>query len=149
MQPDCLFCDISRGRSLADVVFQDRRFIAFADRAPIRPGHLQIVPRTHVACFDELAPPLAGGLIRLGQRLAKALKAEYRVDRVGFVLTGNDVPHVHAHLIPMHESTDITSRRYIPLDEVPFHPPEPVSREALAETAERLRARLAACETAA
>ncbi|MCR8546543.1 HIT family protein [Salipiger sp. P9] len=146
MHPDCLFCDIARGRSPAHVVFEDRRFIVFADRAPIRPGHLQIVPRAHYPCFDDLPPALAGGLIRLGQRLAKVLKAEYRVARVGFVLTGNDVPHVHAHLVPMQEASDITSRRYIPLDEVPFAAPEPLDRGVLSDTADRLRARLAALE---
>jgi len=30
-----------------------------------------------------------------------------------FPFTGGDLPHAHAHVIPMHEKTDITSARYI------------------------------------
>ena len=34
-------------------------------------------------------------------------------DRVAFLFTGGDVAHVHAHVVPMQEKTDITSARYI------------------------------------
>ena len=40
------------------------------------------------------------------------MKAVYNVNRVAFLFTGGDVPHAHAHVIPMHEKTDITSARY-------------------------------------
>jgi len=41
------------------------------------------------------------------------MKAVYGVDRVAFLFTGGDVPHVHAHVIPMVEGTDVTSARYV------------------------------------
>lgn len=52
-------------------------------------------------------------MVRLGQRLARKMKVVYKVDLVAFLFTGGDVPHVHAHVLPMHEQTDITSARYI------------------------------------
>ncbi|HBT00698.1 HIT family protein [Salipiger marinus] len=141
MFPDCLFCDILSGRSPAEVICRSRSHLVMADPAPIRPGHLLVLPRHHCACFEDLSPVLAGGLMRLGQTMARLLKAEYDVPRVGFVITGHDVPHVHAHLVPMVEPTDITSRRYIPLDEVPFALPPRAPRTEIADTAERLRTR--------
>ena len=52
-------------------------------------------------------------MVEVGQRLARKLKSVYRVDRVAFLFTGGDVSHVHAHVVPLHEKTDITSARYI------------------------------------
>ena len=131
---DCLFCDIARGLSPAHAVFESRTHLVIADQAPIRPGHLLILPRAHHACFEDLPAPLAGGLM--------LLKSEYGVARVGFVITGTDVAHVHVHLVPLVEPGDITSRRYIPLDEVPFAPPPRAPQGEIAEVAGRLRARL-------
>ena len=49
------------------------------------------------------------------------MKEVYQVERVAFLFTGGDVPHVHAHVVPMHEKTDITSARYIVnLDDVQY-----------------------------
>ena len=75
----------------------------------------------------------------LGQRMAKAQKAVLDVERVAFVCTGGDLPHAHAHLVPMVETTDITSRRYIEEATVTFRAlPSPGERE-LASMALRLR----------
>jgi len=49
----------------------------------------------------------------LGQRIAKSQKKIYSVERVGFVYTGGDIAHVHAHVVPLYEKTDITSLKYI------------------------------------
>ena len=63
--------------------------------------------------FERLPPDLAGKILSLAQQLARRMKAVYGVERVGFVFTGTDVPHAHAHVVPMHEKTDFTSARYI------------------------------------
>ncbi len=87
--------------------------MAFLDLGPIRPGHTQIIPRLHVATFELLPAPLLMKIAVLGQHLAARMKDVYQVDRVAFLFTGGDVAHVHAHVIPMVEKTDITSARYI------------------------------------
>ena len=95
------------------MVHADADLVAFVDRGPIRPGHLLIVPRLHVEAFEALPAALMAKVAEPSQRLARAQKRLYGVDRVAFLFTGTDIPHVHAHLVPMHEKTDITSRRYI------------------------------------
>jgi len=67
------------------------------------------VPET----FDELPLELAAQILRVGQQLARRMKALYAVNRVAFVFTGGDVPHAHAHVVPMVEPTDITSGQYM------------------------------------
>ena len=109
---DCLFCRIGR-RELPSVVLAEHEdILMFLDICPIRLGHAQIIPKQHYESFELLPPELAAKMIGLGQRLAQRMKALYRVERVAFVFTGGDVPHAHAHVLPMHEKSDITSARF-------------------------------------
>lgn len=110
---DCPFCGIAAGEVPAVVVYQDSDILAFLDRSPVRPGHTQIIPNQHFDYFDDLPSALGSKILSLGQILAQRLKEVYGVQRVGFLFTGGDVPHAHAHVIPVHEGTDVTSARYI------------------------------------
>lgn len=110
---NCIFCSIAAGEIPAHVVYEDEQLKAFLDIHPIRPGHVLIIPKAHYDYYDDLPPEVAAAIVHLGQRLGKAMKAAYGVERVAFVFTGTDVAHTHAHVLPMHEKTDITSPVYI------------------------------------
>lgn len=107
----CLFCAIAAGRAPAHVVYQDDRLLAFLDTAPIRPGHLQIVPRDHFPHFNALPPFLAQDLLNLGQRLAAAQRAVFKADRVGFLFPAGGEPHARLEAIPLLSAGDVTARR--------------------------------------
>lgn len=110
------------------VLYEDADIIAFLGSTPIRNGHTQIIPKSHVATFELLSPALAGKIIIIGQQLARRMKEVYAVDRVAFLFTGGDGAHTHAHVVPIHEKTDITSARYL------VQPPEPVWSSSHLET---------------
>jgi len=131
----CLFCRIIRREVAAHIVYEDARLLAFLDRSPIRPGHTQIVPKEHFPYFDETPA-------EVGQSLAHAMKRILKVPRVAFLFTGGDIAHVHAHAVPIHEPTDITSRRYIVEETVTFRSLPPASDAELASTACDLRGAL-------
>lgn len=135
----CIFCRIAEGSVPAHIVWQDDLIVAFLDSHPIRPGHLQIIPREHHAYFTDLPADTAARIIHVGQRLAKAAKALNDVPRVAFLFTGGDIPHAHAHVVPMHKGTDITSRRYIANAEVTFCSTDAATAEELAHVASLLR----------
>ena len=109
----CLFCEIANGPVSSAVVFENDNVLAFLDVFPIRKGHVQIIPRQHFGFFEELPEKLAGEIVAAGQLIARAQKSLYQVERVAFLFSGGDIAHVHAHVVPMHEKTDITSRQYI------------------------------------
>lgn len=136
---DCYFCRVAAGSARSHILHRDEAVVAFLDPWPIRPGHLQIVPREHFPYFDDMPAPLAGRIVELGQHFARALKGIYGVERVAFLFTGGDIAHTHAHVVPMHEKTDITSRRYIVERDLTFRPRPRASEAELAEVAERLR----------
>ena len=70
------------------------------------------------------------------------MKALYGVPRVAFLFSGGDHAHAHAHVVPMHEKTDITSRRYIAEESLTFRGVPRASFEELAATAAQLRSKL-------
>lgn len=136
----CAFCDIAACRAPAAFAYRGGGLSVFADQNPIRPGHVQIIPDAHFETFEALPGALASTIMLLGQRVARAQKRLYGVKRIGFVFSGHDVAHAHAHLIPLHEKTDLTSLRYfalgsnLPLRDIHVDPDEMTrTAHALAE----------------
>ncbi|MCF8479439.1 MAG: HIT domain-containing protein [Rhodospirillum sp.] len=122
MTGPCLFCEIALERIPSERVFESKRVLAFLDIHPIRRGHIQIIPKSHFSCFDDLPEGIASEILSLGQKIARVQKHLYRVERVAFLFSGGDIDHAHAHLVPMVEKTDITSRRYIAETAITFTP---------------------------
>ena len=138
----CIFCRIASGEIPSHVVHEDEHLKAFLDIQPIRPGHVLIVPKQHHDYFDDLPSALAASIVHLGQRLGKAMKAAYGVERVAFLFTGTDVTHVHAHVVPMHEKHDITSPVYIEQQELSFRVAPRADEADLRRTVVELTTRL-------
>jgi histidine triad (HIT) family protein len=138
----CPFCAIATGEAKAEILLEDDLTLAFLDQHPIRPGHTQIIARAHVPYFEDLAEPVAARILVQGQRLALALKALFPVPRVAFLFTGGDI--AHAHVVPMHEKTDITSALYITERPLTFRSTPRASAADLALTGDRLRQMLVA-----
>ena len=139
---ECVFCRIARGEIRSEIFYEDPKVIGLMDICPIRPGHAQFIPREHYDYFEDLPDAIACRIIRLGQRLSRVLKAFYGVPRVAFLFSGGDHAHAHAHILPMHEKTDITSRRYIAEERLTFRSVARAPSEELSAIAAQLRVRL-------
>ena len=135
----CLFCAIARGDIPSHRICESDDLVAFLDIHPIRTGHALIVPKAHHDYFDDLPESLAADIVVLGQKLGRAMKTLYGAPRVGFAFMGFDVPHAHAHVMPVFERDDITSRRALVEEKITFRPPLRASDEELAREADRLR----------
>jgi len=138
----CIFCRIAGGEIPSVRLYEDERVVAFLDIRPIREGHLLVMPKAHFEYFDDLPAELAAHVMTLAQKLARAMKKAYGVARVGFLYTGTDVAHAHAHVVPLVEATDLTSRRYIAEEKLTFRPMDMVSPDDLKRVAGKLRAAL-------
>ena len=99
---ECGFCDLSD----RDVVSGNPLSIAFADKYPVTPGHLLVIPRRHEADYFTLgAAEVRSCITLLGQCRAKLARDDKTI--VGFnvginsgVAAGQTVMHCHIHLIP-------------------------------------------------
>ena len=141
--PECLFCRIARGEVPARIVHASENIIAFLDIRPIRSGHVLVVPRAHFRYYDALPTDVANEVMGVAQRLAPALRAGFEVERIGLFFTGVDIAHAHAHVVPMVEPTDVTSRQYIAEQTLTFRPPAMASAAELDAAAELIKRALA------
>jgi histidine triad (HIT) family protein len=140
---DCIFCKIVARSLPSHIVYEDAQVLAFLDLFPIRPGHTLIVPKVHYDTFEDLPSELMARIGKVAQTFARHMKAIYNPLRVGMVISGTDVPHMHAHVCPMLEKYDITSARYITSPNPIFAMPPRADAVELAREAARLRDALA------
>ena len=103
---DCIFCAIVRGDAPATLVQQDDLVVSFMDIRPVQPGHLLVVPREHAKLIPELDDRTLTRLWSLASNLNRALRASaLPVEAVSVYVAdgdaaGQEVAHVHIHLIP-------------------------------------------------
>ncbi len=141
---NCLFCRIGAKSVPSHVVHESDRILGFLDIHPIRRGHVVIIPKAHYAYFDDLPADLAAEILGVARELAPILRRRYNAKRVGFMFTGTDIAHAHAHVVPMVEPTDLTSRRYIAEEQLSFGPAPRMPDEELAAIAAGISAALVA-----
>ena len=138
MSSNCLFCRIAAQQIPAHEVYQDEALLAFLDIHPAREGHVLIIPREHFPYFEDIAPALMARMMLLAQRVARAQKRLFNVDRVGMAITGVHVAHAHIHLIPMATPNDILFLPLVEQQGLTVTLPPQAEPRLLAQTAARL-----------
>ena len=88
-------------------VWRDDRCVAFLSINPLRPGHVLVVPRDEVDHWLDLDADLWAHLNAISQVIGAALQAAYQPTKVGLMLAGLEVPHVHIHLAPIDDVHDL------------------------------------------
>jgi histidine triad (HIT) family protein len=127
-----LFTRIIQGELPGRFVWRDERCVAFLTIAPIRPGHLLVVPRREVDHWLDLEPELAAHLTEVARTLGRALQRAFPCKKVGLMIAGLEVPHTHLHVLPIDR-----------LQDMDFANQDPEARaEDLDEAAEKVRASL-------
>ena len=102
-----IFSRIIDGEIPSYKIYENPYVYAFLDIHPVRPGHVLIVPRTPVAYFADLEEPFYSEVFQAAKYLAPLLDAAMGCERVGMIVAGLDVPHVHIHLIPLRDAADL------------------------------------------
>lgn len=97
-----VFSQIIAGELPARFVWADERCVAFLSNRPLRPGHTLVVSRLEVDHWLDLNPELLGHLMGVSHRLGQALQHGFHPLKVGMIIAGLEVPHVHIHLVPIH-----------------------------------------------
>lgn len=108
MTDDCIFCQIIAGDIPGRIVHETETTLAFLDTNPLAPGHTLVVPRDHYETLGDVPNGVArdvfGTLHELVARIESAVDAD--ASTVGFnngTAAGQEVPHVHGHVIPRFE----------------------------------------------
>lgn len=97
---DCVFCRIAKGTIPVNFVYQDDQIAVFPDKNPIKPTHLLLIPKKHIADLTEIDNGTLGKIkdkvVDL-TREKRLIKTGYRVVINGGAAMG--VPHLHFHLL--------------------------------------------------
>lgn len=102
---ECLFCRLIAGQTLATIVYQDERVVAFRDINPQAPMHLLVVPRRHIPSLNDLHADddaIVGELVRRAAALARDEGHAERGYRTVFNCNadaGQTVFHIHLHVL--------------------------------------------------
>ncbi|MDC0202566.1 HIT domain-containing protein [Candidatus Nitrosopelagicus sp.] len=100
---DCIFCKIVSKEIPTKILYEDDDTISFLDAFPVAKGHTLVIPKTHHAKIQDLP-------FDVNQKLFDTVhKMTSKVDSLeGSTLiaihngkeSGQEIPHVHVHLIP-------------------------------------------------
>ncbi len=102
-----VFSKIIDGELPGRFVWRDDLAVAFLTINPIQTGHTLIVPRAEVDNWLDLDPKINAHLMGVAQTVGLAQRAAFGRDRVGMVIAGLEVPHVHLHTIPITSEADL------------------------------------------
>jgi len=100
-----VFCRIVRGEIPSHKVYEDANTLAFLDIHPSTLGHTLIIPKAHIAKVEDLpeedAEALFGTLHKIVGGIQKAVDAPASTIGINNGReSGQEVPHVHIHVIP-------------------------------------------------
>jgi histidine triad (HIT) family protein len=103
-----IFTRIMAGELPGRFVYEDDRCAVFLTIQPLRPGHVMVVPREEVDHWLDLEPELLAHLMAVAQRVGRAIQREFASEKVGLMIVGLEVPHVHIHLSPIDAIGDMS-----------------------------------------
>jgi histidine triad (HIT) family protein len=105
MDKDCIFCQIARGQTDTEMLYQSDTLVVFKDINPHAPVHLLLVPKRHIRSINEVSDADREILAELTM-VAKEMAREHGVARSGYKLLynvekggGQLIFHLHMHLL--------------------------------------------------
>lgn len=121
-----LFTRIIAGEIPGRFVWQDDDVVAFLTIAPITPGHTLVLPREEIEHWLEADAGTLSKVMAVAQTIGQAQEKAFGAKRVGVLLEGYEVPHLHVHVWPTQSPADFDIRRV-------EQAPDPAAMDAAAE----------------
>jgi len=125
-EENCIFCKIVKGEIPAVKIWEDEKYLAFLDMNPINQGHALLIPKKHDDYIFDLNNEEYSELMLKAKEVAKLLKEKLNPKRIGIIVEGFGVSHVHIHLVPINFPDEICNKR------------KPIDSEELNKIAERI-----------
>ena len=103
-----IFTRIIDGEIPGRFVWRDDVCVAFMDVRPLNRGHVLVVPIIEVDHWVDLDSETIAHLMAVAHGVAAAQQAAgLAPDRVGLIVAGFEVPHVHVHVVPISTMADL------------------------------------------
>ena len=104
---DCIFCKIAKKEISSKIIAETKKSIAFLDAFPLSRGHTLVIPKCHYEKVQDMTDMDSTDLFNTVHKVIS------KVDKLtGATLlaihngkdSGQEIPHVHVHLIPRQPS---------------------------------------------
>jgi len=110
----CIFCKIINNELPSYKVYEDDKTLAFLDIKPTSLGHILVVSKIHYANLEEIAEEDLSALILTVKKLGAKLKNKLGVSGYNIIVnndpvSGQEIPHIHFHLIPRSKEDSFSS----------------------------------------
>lgn len=101
---DCIFCKIIAGDIPSKKVYEDDQILAFHDVNPQAPVHVLVVPKTHIACADEITEENSSVVAHIFSKIPAIAREAgamngYRVINNCGEDGAQTVKHLHFHIL--------------------------------------------------
>ncbi len=141
----CVFCAIVDGSAPAIRIHEDDDYVAILDIRPIVRGHTLVIPKEHHVDLTDSPPDVVAGMMRLGQRIARAARASgLHADGNNIVINDGkaafqSVFHIHLHVTPRHTGDKLTFAKGLVVRKDPDREATArILRDALAQLEDRM-----------
>ena len=106
-----IFTKIVNGEIPCYKIAEDENYLAFLDVNPNAKGHTLCIPKQEINKIFDMEEEHYLGLMKFSRKVAKAVEKSVECKRIGVAVVGLEVPHVHVHLIPLHDMDDMRFQR--------------------------------------
>jgi len=103
----------------------------FLSIAPVAAGHALVVPRREVDAWLEAEDGLLTHLTLVARTVGRAQQAAFGCPRVGLLIAGFEVRHLHLHVLPATDMAALDITRAVPVDPAELVVPGRALRSAL------------------
>jgi len=100
---DCIFCKIVSGQIPTRILGQTSHSIAFLDAFPLTKGHTLVIPKKHHVKIQDMNNEENSDLFSLVHDILPKIDALTGSTLVAIHNgkdAGQDIPHIHVHLVP-------------------------------------------------
>ena len=100
-----IFTHIVQGEIPCHKLYEDAHTLAFLDINPVSHGHCLVISKQEYATLEEAPDEVAAAVMAAVKRVGAAVKATLGADAYNVLLNngsaaGQEVPHLHVHIIP-------------------------------------------------
>lgn len=103
-----LFTRIIDGEIPGTFVWRDDRCVAFMSINPMARGHVLVVPIEEVDHWVDAPPELAAHVLDVARQVGAAAHRVFGCTRVGLIIAGYEIPHMHVHVVPTNEMSELS-----------------------------------------
>jgi histidine triad (HIT) family protein len=103
-----IFTRIINGEIPGTFVWRDDLCVAFMSINPLAFGHTLVVPIDEIEHWIDAPPDLSAHLFAVAQHIGQAMQSAFSLEKVGLIMAGYEVPHMHIHVIPTNDMSEMS-----------------------------------------